>query len=104
MVKPAGTRSAPSTRVISATLAPLPPSSSRMSRDPSAKSYTHFESIGPWILPHPPDRSSAREPQVRQPDAGVVLGRLAHGTVGLRERGGLRDRGLRERAAERLDQ
>ena len=38
IVKPAGTRSAPSTRVISATLAPLPPSSSRMSLEPSAKS------------------------------------------------------------------
>ena len=37
-VNPAGTRSAPSTRVISATFAPLPPSSSRMSREPSAKS------------------------------------------------------------------
>ncbi len=38
MVKPAGTRSAPSRRVISATPAPLPPNSSRISRDPSAKS------------------------------------------------------------------
>jgi hypothetical protein len=37
IVKPAGTRSLPSTRVISATFAPLPPSSSRISRDPSAK-------------------------------------------------------------------
>ena len=42
MVKPAGTRSGPRTRVISATFAPLPPRSSRMSLDPSAKSYTHF--------------------------------------------------------------
>jgi hypothetical protein len=38
MVNPAGTRSAPSTRVISATFAPLPPSSSRISFEPSAKS------------------------------------------------------------------
>jgi hypothetical protein len=38
IVKPAGTRPAPSTRVISATLAPFPPSSSRMSREPSVKS------------------------------------------------------------------
>ncbi len=38
IVKPAGTRSVPSTRVISATFAPLPPSSSRMSFEPSAKS------------------------------------------------------------------
>jgi hypothetical protein len=38
IVNPAGTRSAPSTRVISATFAPLPPSSSRMSLEPSAKS------------------------------------------------------------------
>jgi hypothetical protein len=38
MVKPAGTSSGPSTRVISATFAPLPPSSSRMSREPSEKS------------------------------------------------------------------
>ena len=38
IVNPAGTRSAPSTRVISATLAPFPPSSSRMSFEPSAKS------------------------------------------------------------------
>ena len=35
IVKPGGTRSAPSTRVISATLAPLPPSRSRISREPS---------------------------------------------------------------------
>jgi hypothetical protein len=41
IVKPAGTRSGPSTRVISATLAPLPPSSSRISLEPSAKSMTH---------------------------------------------------------------
>jgi hypothetical protein len=38
MVNPAGTLSAPGIRVISAALAPLPPSNSRMSRDPSAKS------------------------------------------------------------------
>ena len=38
IVKPAGTRSGPSTRVISAMPEPLPPSSSRMSREPSAKS------------------------------------------------------------------
>ena len=38
IVKPAGTRWVPSTRVISATFAPLPPSSSRMSLEPSAKS------------------------------------------------------------------
>ena len=42
IVNPAGTRSVPSTRVISATFAPLPPSSSRMSLEPSAKSYTHL--------------------------------------------------------------
>ena len=40
IVKPAGTRSGPSTRVISAMFAPLPPSSTRMSREPSVKSYT----------------------------------------------------------------
>ena len=38
IVKPAGTRSAPKIRVISATFAPLPPRRSRISRDPSAKS------------------------------------------------------------------
>ena len=38
IVKPAGTRSAPSTRVISATLAPFPPSRSRISREPSLNS------------------------------------------------------------------
>jgi hypothetical protein len=38
IVKPAGTFSAPSTRVISATLAPLPPSRSRCSLEPSEKS------------------------------------------------------------------
>ena len=38
IVKPAGTRSGPSTRVISAIPAPLPPSSTRMSREPSLKS------------------------------------------------------------------
>ena len=42
IVKPAGTRPAPRTRVISATLAPMPPSRSRISRDPSEKSYTHL--------------------------------------------------------------
>src|SRR5215213_7851990 len=41
IVKPAGTRSAPSTRVISAMFAPLPPSRARMSREPSSKSRTH---------------------------------------------------------------
>jgi hypothetical protein len=41
IVKPAGTRSGSSTRVISATFAPLPPSSSRISFEPSAKSSTH---------------------------------------------------------------
>jgi hypothetical protein len=44
IVNPAGTTSSPSTRVISATFAPLPPSSSRISREPSVKSYTHFRS------------------------------------------------------------
>ena len=44
IVNPAGTRSAPRMRVISATFAPLPPSRSRCSREPSAKSYTHFVS------------------------------------------------------------
>ncbi len=38
IVKPAGTRSGPSTRVISAMPEPLPPSSSRMAREPWAKS------------------------------------------------------------------
>ncbi len=38
IVKPAGTRSAPRMRVISATLAPFPPSSVRISREPSLKS------------------------------------------------------------------
>jgi hypothetical protein len=38
MVNPAGTRSGPRTRVISARFAPLPPSSTRMSREPAAKS------------------------------------------------------------------
>src|ERR687893_667977 len=45
IVKPAGTRSAPSTRVISATLAPLPPNSSRMSRLPRSNGTTHLESV-----------------------------------------------------------
>ena len=40
IVNPAGTTSGPSTRVISARLAPLPPSSARISREPSVKSYT----------------------------------------------------------------
>src|SRR5437764_3757304 len=44
-VKPGGTRSGPSTRVISATFAPLPPSSSRMSLDPALKSCTHLCSL-----------------------------------------------------------
>jgi hypothetical protein len=42
IVNPAGTRSVPRMRVISATFAPLPPRRLRISREPSAKSYTHF--------------------------------------------------------------
>ena len=42
IVNPAGTRSAPRTRVISATPAPLPPSSSRCSRDPSENAWTQL--------------------------------------------------------------
>jgi hypothetical protein len=38
IVNPAGTRSAPRMVVISATFAPLPPSSSRISLEPSVKS------------------------------------------------------------------
>jgi hypothetical protein len=38
IVNPAGTRSGPRIRVISATLAPLPPNSERISRVPSVKS------------------------------------------------------------------
>jgi hypothetical protein len=38
IVNPAGTRSAPRIRVISATLAPFPPSNSRMSLEPSENS------------------------------------------------------------------
>ena len=55
-ISPAGTRSAPSTRVISATLAPLPPSRSRSSREPSRKSTIQLwalsgaTAIGAWIL------------------------------------------------------
>ena len=41
IVKPAGTRSGPSTCVISARFAPLPPRSIRSSREPSAKSCSH---------------------------------------------------------------
>jgi hypothetical protein len=45
IVKPAGTRAGPSTRVISATFAPLPPSSSRISREPALKSYTQVVEV-----------------------------------------------------------
>ena len=47
IVNPAGTRSAPSTRVISATPAPLPPSSSRCSREPSENSRIHLIACRP---------------------------------------------------------
>src|SRR3712207_2135236 len=75
MVKPAGTLSAPRTRVISATLAPLPPSRSRMSFEPSAKSYTHFSIAA--ILPP----SHGPETQVR-----VMRERLQDRPLGLLER------------------
>src|ERR1700750_1795433 len=42
IVNPAGTSSGPRMRVISATPAPFPPSRSRISREPPAKSYTHL--------------------------------------------------------------
>jgi hypothetical protein len=42
IVKPSGTRTGPPMRFISATFAPLPPSRSRISREPSEKSYTHL--------------------------------------------------------------
>src|ERR1700733_12091974 len=47
IVNPNGTRSGPSSRVISATPAPLPPSSSRMSREPSVNVYTHLVIAAP---------------------------------------------------------
>ena len=51
IVNPVGTRSGPSTRVISATFAPLPPSSSRMSRLPSSNGTIHLCSLMRRILP-----------------------------------------------------
>ena len=51
IVKPVGTRSGPSTRVISATLAPFPPSSSRMSRLPWSNGTIHLGLLMPCILP-----------------------------------------------------
>src|ERR1700748_1485335 len=77
MVKPEGTRSAPSTRVISATLAPLPPSSSRMSREPSEKSYTHCSAaIGRKL-----SRADGAQAQV-----GVVLQGVEDRPLGLGQR------------------
>ena len=69
IVNPDGTRSGPSTRVISATLAPLPPSSSRMSLEPSAKSYTHFD-----MQRHPTGGLVTCRLRLRQP---AWLGRYA---------------------------
>ena len=42
ITNPAGTTSAPRSLVISHMFAPFPPSRSRISREPSAKSYTYF--------------------------------------------------------------
>ena len=78
--EPAGTRSAPSTRVISATFAPLPPSRSRMSFEPSAKSYTHCsamaqntrcfstETVKPWPAVLRQVMPVRREVQRRRPN------------------------------------
>ncbi len=56
IVKPAGTSPGPRIRVISATLAPLPPSRARMSCAPSVKSYTQrvATSVGTLTLLHQP--------------------------------------------------
>src|SRR3954466_10919983 len=78
IVKPAGTRSAPRMRVISATFAPLPPRRSRMSREPSAKSYTHF--VPTAVAMARPILSVRRSPQT---DAGGVLHGLPDPALGL---------------------
>src|SRR4051812_36705389 len=85
-------------RVISATLAPLPPSSSRISAEPSAKSYTYFMPTAVVTRAILPRCSGA------QPDMRVVLDRLADRALGLAQRA-LPGRGrLGERAAQRVDE
>src|SRR5919107_5244611 len=99
MVNPAGTLSAPSTRVISATLAPLPPSSSRMSIEPSVKSRTHFVFAGAAMRPEVLPGQRRAQAQV-----GVVLDGLEDRALGLAQRAvARRSRRLGERTAERLD-
>src|SRR5205823_9473200 len=98
IVNPCGTRSAPRTRVISATFAPLPPSRSRMSLDPSAKSYTHCVATAvPTVEPILSCRCGA------QTNVPVVLGKLGDRPLDLAQGAQLGVRRLRERAPERLD-
>src|SRR2546430_4919352 len=111
IVKPAGTRSGPRIRVISATLAPLPPMRSRMSRPPSSKAYTHLVSVTVAMAPitsenatlrnwSTSDRYGANAPQAHVP---VVLDRLADRAVDLPQcrPGGARHR--RQRMRQRVD-
>src|SRR3954447_13789765 len=81
-------------RVISATLAPLPPSRSRISRDPSAKSYTHCVPTAVTI------GGTLTRPCRAQADVGVVLHRFGDAALGRPQR---RCRGLR-RVRERRPQ
>ena len=57
-MNPVGTRSGPSTRVISATLAPFPPSSSRISRLPWSNGTIHLVVGGAVIGISSPIRAS----------------------------------------------
>ena len=70
IVKPSGTRTGPPMRFISAMFAPLPPSSSRISREPSENSYTHF-----FTAPADSIGAADRLSHAAQPDVRVVLDR-----------------------------
>src|SRR3712207_674884 len=87
-------------RVISATFAPLPPSRSRISREPSEKSYTNFVPVATSVKAAP--RISLRH--APQTYVRVVLQGLRYRPVGLsqcRIRGA---RSLSERPAQGVDQ
>src|SRR3954447_6862276 len=97
IVNPAGTLSGPRIRVISATFAPLPPNRSRISREPSAKSYTDRV---PVVIGAPTLPVSGRA----QADMRVVLGRLGDRALGLAQRARLGGGRLGQRAGQGLGQ
>src|SRR4051812_10595258 len=81
-------------RVISATLAPLPPSSSRMSRPPSSNAYTHLVSVAVAMdISHQTAKAHVR----------VMFHGLPDRTIYLFERRFRGWRRLRERLGQRID-